>query len=161
MIEYMRMVVKSDMLQSMLSQVENLNRKVTRMKKKTISLFVATILILALTINASAGTAGKSGQTSGGTAGILNASASLTVYTTSASASTSVTSSASDYTVDTSLVYYCILAGGGITTVPGTGSNTLKTASNVGVQGFKGDSYHSVDGGSKWGTWGCQLTSGV
>lgn len=131
------------------------------MKKTIISLCLAVILVLALTINASAGTTGKSGNTSGGNAGSLNASASLTVYTTSASASTSISPYAAGYTVSTTLVYYCILQGGGTATVPGTGSDTLKTASNVGIQGYRGESHHFVNGGTAWGTWGCDLVSGI
>lgn len=131
----------------------------TFMKRKLLSIGMAMILALALSINASAGTSGKSGETSGGTYGKLNVSASLVVYSTSARASTNVPS-VSGVTASTSLVYYCILSSGGITTVPGTGTDTDKGANNVGVMGYYGESYHNV-GGSAWGVWGCQLSTGV
>lgn len=126
------------------------------MKRRFLTVALALILCLSLSVNAFASTVSKSEWTNGETVQIY-VTAELDVNSYRANAKTSATSF-SGYTVFTSVTYYYTLNGGSRTSY-GSG----ETFAGAGVMGSgtgnKAESWHSVSGSAAYGSWHCSLSA--
>ena len=123
------------------------------MKKRIISLILVIALMSAMCLSASA--ASRTDYTSGGSAGKLKVTATLNRYPLFATASTTpgITNEA---VLTTTCRFHYTNQVGHTSTLTVTGSSTVTAQPNDiqnAASGISADSQHTVNGGTRWGSW--------
>lgn len=125
--------------------------------KKIFSLTLALVFCMSVSMHAFAASASQPGSTSG-TSGTINTRASLSVSVHSATATTTA-GTTDGVTLYTSVTfYYRDPNSGHILPSPASGGGSA-TAGYPTRSGVNAKSQHTVDGGTRWGDWGCNLTA--
>ena len=130
------------------------------MKRRFYAFAASLVLCISLSTTAFAGTASQSGNTSGGSSGITTTSANLSADSNSGQATTG--SGTSDgITRATSIIYYYLNSNGQTQANSASGSSSALAGCSGGISGTgtKATSQHSVNGGARWGSWSCSLST--
>lgn len=126
------------------------------MKKRMIALALALVICLSLCGNVFAATSVKSGVLTDETGKELKVFARLTVDRNTALATTEVEAT-DGFTVATTVILYFLNSDIQQEVACYSGTTTARTG-NLRSSGFYATSQHSVNGGSKWGSWSCSLS---
>lgn len=129
------------------------------MKRRFLAFAASLVLCISLSTTVFAGTASQSGNTSGGYSGIATTSANLSANSNSGQATTG--SGTSDgITCATSIIYYYLNSNGQTqANSAGGSSSAMAGCSGISGTGTKATSQHSVNGGARWGSWSCSLST--
>lgn len=129
------------------------------MKRRILALVMALVLCSSMSLPAFAASNSSYGNTSGGTSGAggVTTGATLTVNINTATAKTWAGTS-DGITLNTAVIYYYTNSSGQTLATSGSGAGTAY-AGNANMSGTRATSQHSVNGGTRWGSWSCGLSA--